>query len=164
MQSMVVRTRAGTLSIRPLRNADTATIQAVFDQLGDESRRLRFGNATPVLAPRELRELSRVDGRHHVLVGMIEGMPVGIARLVRDAEKRHLAEVAYAVADAWQGHGIGTALMRSLVTDAAAAGITHVRADIRLENRASLSLLKKATNIVSRRVVGGEIAVVALTT
>jgi hypothetical protein len=54
--------------------------------------------------------------------------------------------------------------MRALITDAAAAGITHVRADIRLENRASLSLLKKATNIVSRRVVGGEIAVVALTT
>src|SRR3954464_2107908 len=145
MQSTVVRTRAGRLAIRPLRNGDTATIEAVFDQLGDESRRLRFGNAMPTLAPRELRELARADGLHHVLVGMIGGIPVGIARLVRDAEKRHLAEVAYAVADDWQGRGIGTALMRALVTDAAVAGITHVRADIRLENRASLALLKKAT-------------------
>src|SRR3954452_12998650 len=164
MQATVVRTRPGTRAIRSLRNGDTATAQAVFDQLGEESRRLRFGKATPRLALKELSELARVGGLHHVLVGTIGGVPVGIARLVRDAEKRHLADVAYAVADDWQRRGIGTALMRALISDAAVAGITHVRADIRLENDASLSLLKKATNIVSRRVVGGEIAVVALTT
>ena len=164
MQSTVVRTRAGTLTIRPLRNGDTETVQAVFDALGHESRRLRFGSAKPVLDPQELAELSRADGHHHALVGSIAGTPIGIARLVRDAGSRHVAEVASAVADEWQGRGVGTALMRALVADAAAAGITHVRADILLENRASLSLLRKATTIVSRRVVGGDLAVIALTT
>ena len=163
MQSTVVRTRAGTLTIRPLRNGDTETVQAVFDALGDDSRRLRFGSAKPVLGPKELADLSRADGLHHALVGYMAGTPVGIARLVRDASSRHIAEVAYAVADEWQGRGVGTALMRALVADAAAAGITHVHADIRMENRASLSLLRKATTIVSRRVVGGDLAVVALT-
>jgi ribosomal protein S18 acetylase RimI-like enzyme len=164
MQSTVVKTRAGRLTIRPLRNGDTAPIRAVFDGLGHESRRLRFGTVKHELTPSELEVLSRADGRHHVLVGTIAGIPVGIARLVRDADERHLADVAVAVLDAYQDRGIGTALLRALVADAAAAGITHLRADVRLENHASLSLLTKSTRIVGRRVAGGEVALVALTT
>src|SRR5438046_2550843 len=108
MQSTVVRTRAGTLTVRSLRNGDTNKVQAVFDALSDQSRRLRFGYTKPALDPKELAELSRADGLHHVLVGYIAGTPVGIARLVRDGGRRHIAEVAYAVADEWQGYGIGT--------------------------------------------------------
>ena len=72
------------VTIRPLRNGETAVVQAVFDRLGDRSRHLRFGGAKNVLTARDLELLARVDGDHHVLVALIECEPIGIARLVRD--------------------------------------------------------------------------------
>jgi GNAT superfamily N-acetyltransferase len=162
MHSTVVKTRAGAVTLRPLRNGDVATVQSVFDRLGDQSRRLRFGYVKPALACDELEELATMDGRRHVLIAVVQGQAVGIARLVRDDDPQ-VAEIASAVADDWQGLGIGTALLRALVADAAAAGITHVRAAIQLDNRASLSVLRKAATIVSRRVVGDELELVAHT-
>src|SRR4051812_41924698 len=121
MYSTAVKTRAGVLTIRPLQNGDTATVQAVFDQLGERSRLLRFGYAKHALDADELAQLARADRNHHVLIAVIGGEPVGIARLARDDSG--LAELAAAVADQWQGLGVGTALMRALAADAAAAGI-----------------------------------------
>jgi hypothetical protein len=71
------------ITIRPLRDGDTATVQAVFDRLGDRSRLLRFGGAKTVLTGHDLEQLARVDGNHHVLVALFECEPIGIARLVR---------------------------------------------------------------------------------
>ena len=84
------------ITVRPLRSGEAGVVQAVFDRLGPRSRLLRFGGAKSVLTAADLRELSRVDERHHVLVASIDGEPVGIARLVRDGPE---AEVAVAVGD-----------------------------------------------------------------
>ena len=149
------------MTIRPLRSGDTVTVEAVFGGLGSESRRLRFGAAMATLTPGELERLARVDGRHHGLVGYAGGCPVAIAHLARvDAAS---AEIAWAVADAWQHLGIGTALARLLAADAAAAGIVELRATMHVHNRASLSLMRKATRIVSSCIDGGELLVVGLT-
>ena len=99
------------ITIRPLRNGETGAVQAVFDRLGPRSRLLRFGGAKNVLLPRDLEQLARIDANHHVLVAVADGEPVGIARLVRDGDT---AEVAFAVADDWQGRGIGTVLVDRL--------------------------------------------------
>ena len=84
------------ITIRPLRNGETGAVQAVFDRLGPRSRLLRFGGAKSVLTPYDLEHLARVDSDHHVLVALVKGAPVGIARLVRDGRS---AEVAVEVAD-----------------------------------------------------------------
>src|SRR4249919_1950220 len=107
------------ITIRPLRSGESSVIQAVFDRLGPTSRLLRFGGAKNVLTPADLEQLSRVDG-DHVLVAVVAGEPVGIARLVRDGAE---AEVAIAVADEWQHRGVGTFLADRLAADARAAGI-----------------------------------------
>ena len=148
--------------MRPLRNGDADTVQSVFDALGPQSRRRRFGYSKHALKPDELAELARVDALHHVLVAWLGGRPVGIARLVRDAPGSASGEIAGAVADSRQGRGIGTALLRLLMTDAAVAGITHVRATIP-PGSTSLSVLEQATRIVSRRFAGGELEILALT-
>ena len=126
------------ITVRPLRAGETEAIQAVFDRLGPRSRLLRFGGAKNVLSPSDLELLSRVDGDHHVLVALVEGEPVGIARLVRDGS---VAEVAFAVADDLQGRGIGTVLVERLGEDARAAGITSFRADVAPDNSASHALM-----------------------
>src|SRR5262249_42069362 len=49
------------ITIRPLRNGDTETVSCVFERLGEESRRRRFGGAKPALSESELAQLARVD-------------------------------------------------------------------------------------------------------
>jgi GNAT superfamily N-acetyltransferase len=128
------------ITVRPLRGGETEVVQAVFDRLGPRSRLLRFGGAKNVLLPRELEQLARVDGDHHVLVAYDGREPVGIARLVRDGRE---AEVAFAVADDWQGEGVGTLLADRLAADARAAGIVRVRCDVRADNTPSLALCRR---------------------
>ena len=128
------------ITVRPLRGGETEVVQAVFDRLGPRSRLLRFGGAKNVLLASDLELLTRVDGDHHVLVALVEGEPVGIARLVRHDD---LGEVAFAVADRWQGKGVGTALVDRLGEDARAAGITRFCGDVNAGNAPSLALVQR---------------------
>ncbi len=130
------------LTIRLLRNGDTATVSALFERLGDRSRERRFCGAKPRLSESELALLARADDTHHVLVGFVDGdpQPVGIARLVRDGRS---AEVAFEVADEYQGRGIGTILTRELASDARAAGITEWNATVCGDNPPAVSLLAR---------------------
>jgi len=141
MHTRVVRVRSGPeLIVRPLRRGDTATVQAVFDRLGDASRLARFNGHKPRLGEQELRWLAAVDATHHALVAYVDGDPdpVAMARLVRSGAS---AEIAFEVADAYQGRGIGSALAQELVADACAAGILEVTALVRSDNRAALAVL-----------------------
>jgi GNAT superfamily N-acetyltransferase len=148
------------LTIRLLRNGDTATVAALFERLGSHSRERRFCGAKPRLSDRELELLSRVDADHHVLVGYVDGdpEPVGIARLVRDGRS---AEVAFEVADAYQGRGIGRTLTRELAADARAAGITELQATVCGDNPPAVSLLSRVAQSLQVRWRGGEQELVA---
>lgn len=130
------------LTIRPLRNGDTATVSAVFEGLGDRSRERRFCGAKPRLSELELANLARVDHAHHVLVGYLDGdpQPVGIARLVRNGKS---AEIAFAIADEHQSRGIGSILAGELAADARAAGITELVATVCGDNPRVVALLKR---------------------
>lgn len=130
------------LTIRTLRHDDRETVAALFARLGSGSRAKRFCGAKPSLSDTELAVLSRVDLDHHVLVGYVDGdpEPAGLARLVRDGDS---AEVAFEVADVYQGRRIGSTLARELAADARAAGIRHLVATVCGENDAMVSLLKR---------------------
>jgi ribosomal protein S18 acetylase RimI-like enzyme len=130
------------LTIRALRNGDTATVASLFERLGDRSRERRFCGAKPRLSELELASLSRVDSDHHVLVGYVDGdpEPVGIARLVRTGSS---AEIAFAIADTHQSKGIGSTLANELAADARAAGITQLVATVCGDNPRVLALLKR---------------------
>jgi ribosomal protein S18 acetylase RimI-like enzyme len=159
MQTRVLKPKYGPeIFVRPLRHGDTATVQAVFDRLGDESRRTRFNGVKQRLGEQELRWLATVGPKHHALVAYVDGdpEPVAIARLVRSGAT---AEVAFEVADAYQGRGIGSALTRELVCDACAAGIVEVTALVRSDNPAALAILQRALGQVEVRFEGPEMLV-----
>jgi RimJ/RimL family protein N-acetyltransferase len=130
------------ITVRALRNGDTATVAALFERLGERSRERRFCGAKPRLSDPELANLARVDRTHHVLVGYADGdpRPVGIARLVRDGDA---AEIAFAVADGHQGRGVGTTLANELAADARAAGITRLTATVCGDNPRVIALVKR---------------------
>jgi ribosomal protein S18 acetylase RimI-like enzyme len=129
------------VTIRPLRNGDTMTVSALFERLGERSRERRFCGAKPRLSKLELARLARVDHAHHVLVGYLDGdpQPAGMARLVRVGTA---AEIAFEVADVYQGRGIGSTLARELAVDARAAGVREIVATVCGDNTAAVSLLK----------------------
>jgi ribosomal protein S18 acetylase RimI-like enzyme len=132
---------------------------AVFEQLSDASRRARFNGAKPCLSRSDLRELATVGDRRHALVAYVEGnpIPVAIARLVR--EGRESAEIAFAVADAYQQQGIGSALTAELLGDARAAGIRQITALTSSDNRAALALLRRTARVLDIRFEGAELSV-----
>ena len=130
------------VTVRQLRNGDTATVAALFARLGHRSRERRFCGAKPRLPEAELAALARVDADHHVLVAYADGdpSPAGMARLARDGTT---AEIAFEVADAHQGRGIGSILAEQLAADARAAGITELVATVCGDNPAVVSLLER---------------------
>ena len=142
------------ITIRPLRPGDRATVAALFDRLGDRSRERRFCGAKPRLSERELALLAHVDGDHHVLVGFVDGdpEPAGIARIAREGDT---AEIAFAVADAHQGRGIGSTLVRELAADARAAGIRELVATVCGDNPPAISLLRRIAASLHVRWNGG---------
>ena len=146
------------LLIRPLRSGDVETIEALFERLGERSRRARFNGPKPRLATAELGYLAQVDETRHVLVAYLAGdeRPVAIARLVRDGQS---AEVAFEVADEHQCLGIGSALGAELLADARAAGITEVTALVSSDNAAAVSLLRRLLGRLEIRFEGQELSV-----
>jgi ribosomal protein S18 acetylase RimI-like enzyme len=159
MYTRVVKPKRGPeLIVRPLRRGDTATVQAVFDRLGEDSRLARFNGRKPRLGEQELRWLAAVDATHHALVAYVDGdpEPVAIARLVRSGSS---AEIAFEVADAYHGRGIGSALAQELVADGCAAGIAEVTALVRSDNRAALAVLSRVLGQLKVSFEGPEVLV-----
>ena len=149
MHTRLIKPRHGPeLLVRPLRCGDVATVLAVFERLGDESRRARFHGPKPCLSSAELEQLAKVDHSHHALVAYVEGdpQPVAIARLART--DRASAEIAFAVADSYQHRGIGSALAAELIADARAAGITEITALASSDNPAALALLRRTAEVL----------------
>jgi ribosomal protein S18 acetylase RimI-like enzyme len=160
MHTRVLKPRNGpTLIVRPLRHGDVETVRAVFGRLGERSRRTRFNGPKPCLSTADLEQLARVDAAHHALVGYVEGdpEPVAIAQLARTGDSS--AEIAFAVADAYQQRGIGSALASELLADARAAGITQITALASSDNPAALALLRRTTNVTDIRLEGPELSI-----
>jgi ribosomal protein S18 acetylase RimI-like enzyme len=149
--------------VRLLHDGDTDTVAALFERLGPASRDHRFHGAKPRLTERELTALARVDGDHHVLVAYVDGdeRPAAMARIVRNANDRRDGEIAFEVADGYQGCGIGTELVTLLLEDARAAGIVRIDAFIQTSNRAALGLLRRVLGAPLIRVEGAETVVAA---
>jgi len=149
--------------VRLLDDGDTVAVAALFERLGPESRQQRFLGAKPRLTSRELDSLTRVDADHHVLVAYVDGdeRPAAMARIVRNTTNRTDGEIAFEVADPYQGFGIGTELVRLLLADARAAGIVRVDAFVQTSNRAALGLLRRVLGAPMIRVEGAETVVAA---
>ena len=117
------------LEIRPIEAGDRAALAAAVDQSSDEAVYRRFLNPHGRLTAAELRYLTEVDHRdHEALVALDPGggsESVGVARYVRDPERRDSAEIAVAVLERWQGQGVGKALLRRLAERASDEGIAQ---------------------------------------
>src|SRR4051812_36633492 len=111
--------------IRPVTGEDRRLLLAGFARFGERSRQQRFMGVKVKLTEAELAFFTEVDQHDHVALGALDpetGEGVGIARFIRLKPGGNVAEAAVAVVDAWQGRGIGKALLRALAPRAGEGG------------------------------------------
>ena len=146
-EEIITLADGGRILVRGLLPSDRSELAQRYRELSPATRRLRFFNAPDHLSERVLDYLMDVDHRDRAAVAAFaldeDSHPgVGIARYVRDRSDQTCAEAAVTVLDAYQGRGIGTALLRSLADTARANEIATVTASVMWENRELLDKLR----------------------
>lgn len=134
--------------VRPVIPADRASIAAGLTRMSARSRYLRFHSHVSQLSESRLRYLSEIDFREHVAWAALAideaGSPgVGVARFVRSGDHPEIAEFAITVLDEWQGVGLGSLLLRTVMGSAAQRGIARLVAPVLLENDSALRLIER---------------------
>ncbi len=130
------------VAIRQARADDLPALSDFFAGLSAHTRYLRFfGPVTPGEAL--LRTLSGVPDNVDALLAVRGAVIVGHAMAVDRADPRgtRVTDIGMVVDDAWQGRGIGAALMRALVTGAQARGVTTLEMDVLDGNRRVIAMV-----------------------
>lgn len=129
-----------------LRSVEPSDAPAITDALRRSSRETlyrRFHSPIADPAPFVERFVRGVDGRDHGAWIVLDGeRVVAVAQWDRVADEwgSASAEVAIAVEDTWQHHGLGRVLLRVLAGDAHRHGITTLVASVLAENRVARRL------------------------
>ncbi|MFZ5653214.1 MAG: GNAT family N-acetyltransferase [Pseudomonadota bacterium] len=138
---------AGTeITLRTLRPEDRAIEEAFVRGLSPTSRYLRFHSALPALTPEMAERFLNLD--YPDQMALIATIPDGdgerqiaVARWARP-QGEAAADLGIAVADDWQGKGLGTALLQRLLRVAAEAGIDQIAANVLHENHRMRALAR----------------------
>jgi RimJ/RimL family protein N-acetyltransferase len=135
-----------TIEIRALRPEDREDMLAAIGRTSPQSLRRRFFVPKRGFSEAEFAFFMNIDFDNHVaLVAQIDedGRPsiVGGGRYIVVEAGR--AEIAFVVVDAYQGQGIGSALMRHLANLAREAGLKGLIAEVLPENTPMLKVFSK---------------------
>jgi acetyl coenzyme A synthetase (ADP forming)-like protein len=156
-EATVVLRDGSTLTVRLIRQDDEADLARFFTDLSMESRVFRFFAA---IAHADALAKKLVDVDYSSRYGLVatagpDHKMVGHA-MYAETEPRK-AELALAVADEYQGRGLGTILLGQLAEAAAGAGISVLEAVVRPENHRMLNVLRESGFPVTVRSEPGEI-------
>ena len=142
----VVRLIDGSrITIRPTLPQDLELQREFFRSLSTEGRYRRFMVPLNELPEVVAQRFISIDYRSHValLAEVFDDdreIMIGEARYVLDEHDPATSEFALAVADDWQGRGIGRVLLARLEREAAASGIRRMLADTLYDNKAMRAL------------------------
>jgi acetyltransferase len=133
--------RDGTrVELRPMRPEDAERERAFFAALSDHSRYQRFMQQLASLTPQMLARFTQLDyDRELALVALHDGRFIAVGRYAPNPDGE-TAEFALTVLDAFQGKGLGHALLERLCRAAKAAGYRALHGQILHANHAMLEL------------------------
>lgn len=155
-EGRVVTLRDGTrVLLRPIEPRDKDELEAGFERMSPQSRYRRFFTAMDSLSDRQLAYFTEVDHHDHfawVALALDEpGAPgVAVGRYIRLPDDPTSADIALAVVDDFQGRGLGSVLLESLVDVALDNGIGHFVGHVLADNDPMIALLRKAGAATSR--------------
>ncbi|MGI8881029.1 MAG: GNAT family N-acetyltransferase [Jatrophihabitans sp.] len=131
----VVVADGGTVRLRPIRPDDADALVAFHGRLSQRTRYLRYFSAYPRIPERDLLRFVTVDFvTRMAFIVLHRGEIIGVGRYEADPDKPTEAEVAFVVADADQGRGIGSVLLEHLAAAARERSITTFSAEVLAEN------------------------------
>jgi RimJ/RimL family protein N-acetyltransferase len=132
------------VSLVPMAPADVERLVRFHSGLSPETVYRRFFSFHPELSPDELYRFTHVDHRDREAIVASDGPEiVAVARFDRIPGSDE-AEVAFVVADPWQGRGLGSLLFRRLAERARATGVRRLVAETLPENRRMLAVFHHA--------------------
>ena len=144
-------------SVRPIRPDDADRLVAFHSHLSPGTCYRRFFSYHPVLSDSEVERFTHVDYDDRVaLVAVSDDRIIGVGRYDRHPGTSE-AEVAFVIADEFQGHGIGSLLLDQLVDVARTHGITAFLADTLCENLQMLDVVLHSGFLVSRETEYGTV-------
>jgi acetate---CoA ligase (ADP-forming) len=159
----VILRDGGTLRLQPPIASDADAVLDLLAGLSERSLYLRF-HGTPTVRSQLVEPFLDPDWLDRgALIGSLAD-EAGARHIVALASYARLrdplaAEVAFVVADAHQGRGIGTRLLEQLAARAAGVGIERFVAEVVPENRPMLHVFEDAGFEVSRMLESGTVEV-----
>jgi GNAT superfamily N-acetyltransferase len=156
----IVLLRDGSeVQMRRAEPSDGPLVAALHARCSPASRRARFLSPTPQLPPGELAELlggeEPAAGTAVLAVTTDGGSAVGVATTA--PEQAATARCAVLVEDAWQGRGLGTALLRRAADAAAEQGALELVGTARPNEPGLARLLRRAGLRPSAELVDGAV-------
>jgi acetyltransferase len=146
--SKAVLLKSGQVTrLRPIRPEDEPMMVKLFDKLSRESLYFRFFGFVPTVTHDFLTRLTHIDyDREMAIIAVVEeaGIEkmVGVVRIISDAWGES-AEYAIAVADDWQGLGLGSQMTDFIIEVAQEMGIKKLIANVMSANKGMLGLFRK---------------------
>jgi acetyltransferase len=134
-------------TIRAIRPDDGARLQAMVQSMSPEARYFRFAQSVHTLPPRMVSRYTLIDyERAMALVATVpanktDELIIAVARYAFNSDGES-CEFALAVADAWNGKGIGTTLMKALIECARQTGLQRIEGIVMRNNSRMLRLMQ----------------------
>ncbi len=146
--------------MRPLKLTDEAGLRRMFYQLSEKSVRDRFFRAIETMPHDRLQEFLRVDYDADMAMVVLtdssdDAELIGIGHYSNNPQT-NMADSAYLVRDDYQGKGIGTTLLSTLIEIAREHGVAGFTADVLVINSGMLRIFQKCGHAVQIDVEEGE--------
>lgn len=141
---------ASAVRLRPLRPGDDPALREFVQAVSADSLRRRFcGSISLDTAAAALGQCVHPDD--FALIAEAPGTPsvVGHAAAYRIGADQ--AEVAFVIADAWQGCGLGSIMLSHLAAAVREHGVTTLTAEVLPSNRAMLTVFARSPDPVELR-------------
>ena len=147
-----------SILLRAMRPDDGERLLRFHHTLSAETVYLRFFSVHPELQPKELDYFTHVDhDQREAIVALVDDEIIGVGRF--DRMSPDTAEVAFVVADTWQGRGLGTKLFEGLAVRAREVGIHRFVADTLPHNERMLSVFRHCGHRYASRYDAGVVHV-----
>ncbi len=148
LETKMVSKDGQKLLVRPIQATDEEMLSDMFYDLSDQTVINRFFSMLKSMPHRQLQEFCNVDYETEMSFVVIKGARprqkiVGLGSYHLNPAT-HRAEIAFLVADDFQGKGIGTFLMHNLVKVAKIKKIKGLMAEVLRDNVAMIALMHKS--------------------
>jgi len=157
-EAQVVLRDGSTIHVRPARSQDEPAVLAFLQDLSSEARYLRFfsGSVDLAGAARRAVEIENDSGLALVAERGGDGRIVANAIYLTIAPR---GEVALAIADSYQGQGLGTILLGQLAEAAAQRGTLEFEARVMPQNHKMLDVFRQSGFPIEFKYEMGEISI-----